>query len=420
MALANKNKVIRDITMMVRKEFIQFEPTDRIPVPSLRSRTRSGEIVNYSVGSVGYSPYYGNIQYGLFNENVGNIISSGEKTLDTLPQGVLLDIEDKVRTYCDKAMLRASNLALLSSAVDSVLGNVVHFDIYEGQPQAFVDLKKNGELENITFNTLFRGADNVMYVSGYRYYGSLQDVNAEIINYPLHELTDMGVSDIASCLPVELRKVLHNASAMERDYYDHLLELSESNQATIMLTFDSSSVRSQRLAEFLNEHGVGLIIAEIEGNDLYGWDKADAVAQKIYDSSDFLQSFGRANLLFVGDRSEELSRHLIDQTDLDVFMAKVITSLNVKMDLDIRTVVCDGTDGVSQSAALSAKTLGIPVEGLSDTVTRKTFDMDHFQPVKDAYSKIMSSPSYVKAYKDLLDVEKKSKKDLKNINQVKR
>ena len=115
-----------------------------------------------------------------------------------------------------------------------------------------------------------------------------------------------------------------------------------------------------------------------------------------------------------------MSRHLIEQTDLDVFMAKVITSLNVKMDLDIRTVVCDGTDGVSQSAALSAKTLGIPVEGLSDTVSRKTFDMEHLQSVKDAYDKIMSSPSYVKAYKDLLDVEKKSKKDLKNINQVKR
>ena len=179
MALANKNKVIRDITMMVRKEFIQFEPTDRIPVPSLTSRTRSGEIVNYFVGSVGYSPYYGNIQYNMFNDRGQFIVpTSTPRNLENLPYEVLSQVQEKVATYCDRAMLRASNLALLSNAIDNSIDSKVYFFVDDGIPQGFIDPERNGDLVHVSFETLFRGSDGNLYVSGLRY---IDDEGAEII-----------------------------------------------------------------------------------------------------------------------------------------------------------------------------------------------------------------------------------------------
>lgn len=191
MAINRKDDFIREISMMIHREFISFEPKDRIPL-----NLESGK--DYFVGSVYYDFDCGKLAFDMYNSK-GELIPSvrGYRLLEnSLSPAELMEVSDMVCRYCEESKHRARHMRMLSDLMDKYYVND-HTNIVRFQdpdyPHVYVD--DDGVMCYKTAVGLQRQNDGNMYI-----------LTADKEVYPLSVLTDIGIKSIAASAPNGLYK----------------------------------------------------------------------------------------------------------------------------------------------------------------------------------------------------------------------
>ena len=199
MAISKKNKALESLYNLVHKEFIVFEPQDRIPI-----EVRSGE-KGYTVGSVLYSSDYGRLCVQYFDAE-GYLVVPNHTVhfVEDLPEARLKELEAKVVDYVERASYRAAHIKAISDALEQLPGKSYDF-AGAHQPTLLVESFHDGHsLDLDTFWSIYKadGVDEIL-LSGVKRDAS---GNGEQYNYPLNYLTDNGVATVYSAISPVLRK----------------------------------------------------------------------------------------------------------------------------------------------------------------------------------------------------------------------
>lgn len=190
MALEKRNQLLSDLYMMVRKEAIQFEPKDRVRLGQSTDRS------NFYIGGVVFHQDSGTLRFTVFDDKGLVVVPQRTPyTLERLSTGDLASLREKVSLYVEKALFRAKHISLISDCLNDSQDEVIYFNT---KPQCIVDIHKNGHFEVASFESIRRSFGEIMLTGLIE--GKLQ------YNYSLNELTDTGVSSVASCLGLELTK----------------------------------------------------------------------------------------------------------------------------------------------------------------------------------------------------------------------
>ena len=392
MALANKEKYIRDISMMVRKEYIQFEPNDRVPIDGLFAKFK-GERISYLAGSVGYSPYTGRLKYEMFNDKGAFI---GSKYLDELPGSTLSVLSAKVSTYCDKAMHRSTNISTLKEVVQSLPDKKFTFFIQDGIPQAYIDLNMDGVFRQVMFESVFKGVDDRFYVSGCTEEG--------LFNYPLDQLTDMGIYHVYACLPEHLKENVTQGFGL---YVESLTDYHDSVQKIIYLTQDPSSQLLAKTREIIDGLDEDMTVITFDGKKMNDWSEISRLVDDFSSALEVFSDWGRFDLMVLGDelRSFPLGT---EQQDVDTFISTVVMATQAKCDENIRRLITSGLDGVNHSLAMSAVNFGLRNAHQYSYLEEHGFE--HLQSLKNAYDSILKSPDVNSALNEFISRNQNSQK----------
>lgn len=186
-------KIITDLYMMVRKEAIQFEPKDRVRL-DVTTKNPDGSVNGYSVGGIMFNHYSGSLVINLYDDD-GYLVfpKQGDYSLANLTTKQLGELKATVRSYIEQSMYRAKHIKWINQVLDSVEDRDIFF-AGRNMPEGIVDLHRDGKLEKTSFCGIFVSpADGEILLTG-----SNEEVGP--FNYPLNELTDIGVSSVASCL----------------------------------------------------------------------------------------------------------------------------------------------------------------------------------------------------------------------------
>ena len=404
MALSKKNEMTRDIHMMLRKGYVMFEPGDRVEISGLQRRTTAGEMVKYFVGGIAYHPDYGNMHYFMFNDRGEYIVpEKGPRWLDTLPTVNLETLCEKVKEYCDKAMCRASNLAKILEVVEATEDKTIWFNRNSGFPSALVDLPANGELEQAMFSDLFKGEDGNLYLT------SCKNGN-EIFNYPLHSLTDMGVANVLSCIPENLKieHLIQKEMIDPFDYTDKVCSQAEDVHFTVILSNKVTSSDINQLEMFLRLNGHAHCVLNI--NEDFSWKSANAIAEKIDRKVSILPDYGsKMDFQIVGDTLDKFPTGTT-QESIDAFIGKVLTCLDVVMDWDVRRVVgIRGLDGICGATDLAS----IQLFDRNTALNSKAFSRDRisaFNEIVDSYVSISKASSIREKLSEIINKESQALK----------
>lgn len=195
-----KSTCFRDLYIMIRKGTVQFEPKDMVPL-SIVSKKKDGSEMHYSVGSVSYDSYTGNLEYSLYDAN-GHFVPStnGLRDLSSLRPEEVKHLSDTVFSYKERALHRQKNLQFIYDIM-SASGPGDNFEFSEGnKPEVLMSDGKSDKLETLTVNSLFVPEFDGYGESGPNFYvaGFLGNDKGNIMNVPLISLTDTDVSNVAT------------------------------------------------------------------------------------------------------------------------------------------------------------------------------------------------------------------------------
>lgn len=186
-------KIMTDLYMMVRKETIQFEPKDRVRL-DVTTKNPDGSVNGYNVGGIMFNQDSGLLVFNLYDDDGYLIVpKQGAYSIANLTTRQLGDVRNIVRNYVEKSMYRAKHVKWISDVLDNTKDNTIFFS-GRNMPEGIIDLKKDGHIEITGFNAIFKSPEDGQIL--------LTGANEEVgpFNYPLNELTDNGVSAVASCL----------------------------------------------------------------------------------------------------------------------------------------------------------------------------------------------------------------------------
>lgn len=192
MAFNRKKEFARMIAMMVRKESVSFEPSDRVHLDR-KGRGRDGQTVGYDVGEVYYDFDSGRMCCKLFNDKgVPVINASGPFFLDEVLTSVELGrVSGKVSDYVERSIGRGMAIGTIEQLVYDAPDMAIVFD---ERPRLFVDIARNGNLvafipEKI-YDTSWAMEDRREVMLSGKIEGGKE------VSIPLFELSDMGLSTV--------------------------------------------------------------------------------------------------------------------------------------------------------------------------------------------------------------------------------
>ena len=194
--------------MQIRKESVVLEPCDRIPFDSDMSGTGGMEITD-SIGSVYYDSDTGKVCFRLF-DNDGRLVvpQDGPRIIDDqLTSDELRRLSETVSRYSEMSIYRARNMSYIESVLE-VEGSVTLLTPLSATMDLMVDYQRNGILEHFSAQSVFKPeTESQVYVEGLLHDGTK-------VNYPLSDMSDMGVSAVRRSVETELnrRTAIRNSS----------------------------------------------------------------------------------------------------------------------------------------------------------------------------------------------------------------
>lgn len=206
MSIINKASMVREIAMMIRKDCVVFEPSDRVAV---------GPDVASSSGRCYVSEVYHDFDTGracyrlVDGDGLLIVPSSGPRFLeDVLSPAELSGVKEKVVKYTARAMERARNIALISDALSRNDDGII---FWKGAdvPTVLVDRHRTGSLDSLPVEALYYTSrrDAIYLKVG-------DPVTGETFGYPLSEVSDMGVGNVLQA--IERQQGLSKGREVER------------------------------------------------------------------------------------------------------------------------------------------------------------------------------------------------------------
>lgn len=212
MAINRKKEFARMIAMMVRKESVSFEPSDRVRLDR-KGRGKDGQAVGYDVGEVYYDFDSGRMCCKLFNDKGTPVINaSGPFYLDeALTSAELARVSEKVSDYVEQSIGRGMAIGSIEKMVYDAPNMTIAFD---EKPRLFVDIYRNGSLvafmPDKIYDTSWSMEDRrEVFLSG-------KTGEGKEISIPLFELSDMGLSAVYRNLGKALKQDLSNAQEIKK------------------------------------------------------------------------------------------------------------------------------------------------------------------------------------------------------------
>lgn len=202
MAINRKKEFARMIAMMVRKESVSFEPSDRVRLDR-KGRGRDGQAVGYDVGEVYYDFDSGRMCCKLFNDKgVPVINASGPFFLDeALTSAELGRVSAKVTDYVERSIGRGMAI----SAIEDMVYNAPEMAIaLDEKIRLFVDIANDGNLVAFTPEKIYDISWAMEDRREIMLSGKIDDGTE--INVPLYEFSDMGLSTVYRNLEKSLRQ----------------------------------------------------------------------------------------------------------------------------------------------------------------------------------------------------------------------
>ena len=197
MAINKKLEYIRNISMMIRREVVTFDPHDRMHV----AKGRDGAVLD--IHSVYYDGYSGDVCYRLCDDKGLLVIGEGHRRLadGSLMSEQMHRLSDLVRIYTELSVRRSQNISLLEKALPS--GGSAEM-VFSGPdlPEVCIDRSLDGKMDSFLALSLLRGSDD-----GALYIRTGDPSTGEDFTYPVSLLTDMGVSSVTSCVRRKLGMV---------------------------------------------------------------------------------------------------------------------------------------------------------------------------------------------------------------------
>lgn len=200
MAISRKRDFARMIAMMVRKESVTFEPSDRIPL-DVKRKTGNGSLTDVSVGEVYYDFDSGRMCYKLFSASgVQMTRPSGPLFLDEdLTSAELARVGSKVSDYVERSIGRGKAIGEIEQMVYDAPEMSVKLD---DKLRLFVDVYRDGRLvpffPEVVYDSSWSMEDRrEVLLSG-------KTAEGKNINIPLLELSDMSVSAVHSAVQSRL------------------------------------------------------------------------------------------------------------------------------------------------------------------------------------------------------------------------
>lgn len=200
MPVSRKKDYIRDIYMQIRKESVVFEPNDRIPFDNDPVGTGGKELTD-SIGSVYYDSDTGHVCFRVFDQDGRLIVpQDGPRIIEEqLTSDDLKRLSEIVSRYSEMSIYRARNMSYIESVMDSE-GSVTLLAPASATMDLMVDYQRNGMLEHFGALSVFRPeAEGRIYVEGLLHDGTK-------VNYPLSDLSDMGVSAVCRAVETEMSR----------------------------------------------------------------------------------------------------------------------------------------------------------------------------------------------------------------------
>ena len=198
MPINKKSDFIHEISIMLRRECVQFEPKDWI---SLRFNT-----INpiYFVNSVYYDFDTGRLGYEICNED-GSIVNKqkGYRDLEhDLTPNELKCVLESVSRYCAQGIDRTACLSqirkfIMEEGEESSLGNSFNFGkVHDGDKQVCPDicLSIDGVMGYSSVSSIHLGKDGHFYVS------VLDKALGKLVERDCSEVTDIGLKTIVNVL----------------------------------------------------------------------------------------------------------------------------------------------------------------------------------------------------------------------------
>lgn len=203
MPICRKQDFIREITMMIRKESIIFEPKDRIAVKS-----KTGDVY---MGSVYHDFDSDRLCLGLCNADGEFLVSkNGPLYLeDCCTSSQLRAVHETVSGYVEKSIYRARNLASINDMVSSSQAFV--FEPGTG-PVVSVDLKRNGHFSDMGVLQVFVAPSEASL-----YVVVAETSNPAVVNYPVSDLSDIAVSKVLESMSLVVSNKMSEQQETVRD-----------------------------------------------------------------------------------------------------------------------------------------------------------------------------------------------------------
>lgn len=200
--ITSYKEIMRDLAMLVRKDCVTFEPSDRLRL-DVDVKDRSGRKMDLYVGEVYYDFDTGIHSYRLFDgDGLLVVPSRGPRSIENeIPVNQYHQLKELVASYVDRSVYRARNINQLEAFIDSTGEDLFYFSAKSGFPSIQVDRNRQGNFSESFIHSIYcsdAGGRKELFV------GVGDPSNGEDYGFPLSEISDIGVSNILACVQKEM------------------------------------------------------------------------------------------------------------------------------------------------------------------------------------------------------------------------